>query len=85
MLSVTSSLNVDYTAQLSHFVYDLPSDSLFLVGARNLDAPQYMAGAVLSRSTVYAGCATLLPVSGWVPLPQRTGIPKYDQLPLTYR
>lgn len=65
--------------QITNYLYDGSSDSIYLVGGRNFVAEPYMAGGAVSKDVIYAGASTILTISSF-PLPEGTGVFKYDQL-----
>ncbi|KIZ04876.1 hypothetical protein MNEG_3076 [Monoraphidium neglectum] len=84
-ISMPTSLVAGPT-QRAFYTYDAGSDKLYAVGGRNMrgalvaaDDNSYMPGAEISKKTVFAGCSSVLVLDGYVPLPDRTGLTKYDK------
>ena len=73
-MSLPTALEVNYVTQTAFFAYEPTNDNVYMIGARNLDATPYMAAALVSKNTIYAGCSTLHFISGYAPLPQRVSL-----------
>ena len=80
LLAATTDLVVDGEAQRVLLSYNEASDSLYVLGPRNLNSAPTIAAATAGAGarTLYAGCSTVLVVDGFVPLPLKTGLPKFD-------
>jgi uncharacterized surface protein with fasciclin (FAS1) repeats len=78
MVALASSLVIDDAPQMAYVKLDAASNQLYVVGARNANAAPYMAAALLSNVTMYAGASTIIVSRGYLPLPSKTGVAKFD-------
>lgn len=82
-----TTLQVSKTRQLSHYTFDHGLQKMYAVGARNFNADNigadsntYMAGGELVKTTIFAGCSSILTTTTYIPLPVKTGVSEFDDV-----